>query len=114
MVRTESHDGGDTWSPGVDTEFPNPNAAVEFIRLKSGALLLIYNNSMGDRTPLRMALSLDGGKSFPYQKNLVEGPGSFSYPTAIQTRDGKIHVTYTSDERTTIRHATLEERDLRN
>jgi predicted neuraminidase len=114
MVRTESHDGGKTWSPGVDTEFPNPNAAVEFIRLKSGALLLIYNDSMSDRTPLRMALSLDGGKTFPYQKNLVEGPGSFSYPTAIQTRDGKIHVTYTSDDRTTIRHATLEESDLRN
>jgi len=114
MVRTESHDGGKTWSPGVDTEFPNPNAAVEFIRLKSGALLLIYNDSMSDRTPLRMALSLDGGKTFPFQKNIVEGPGSFSYPTAIQTRDGKIHVTYTSDDRTTIRHATLEESDLRN
>ena len=98
---------------GVETEFPNPNAAVEFIRLKSGVLLLIYNDSMSDRTPLRMALSLDGGKTFPFQTNLVEGPGSFSYPTAIQTRDGKIHVTYTADDRTTIRHATLDESDIR-
>lgn len=112
MVRTESHDGGKTWTPGKETDFPNPNAAVEFIRLKSGALLLIYNDSMSDRTPLRMALSLDGGKTFPRQRNLVEGPGSFSYPTAVQTRDGKIHVTYTSDDRTTIRHAVLEEGDI--
>ncbi len=46
IVRTESRDGGRTWSDGKDTEFKNPNAAVEFLRLKSGNLLLIYNDSI--------------------------------------------------------------------
>lgn len=109
VVRTESSDSGRTWSPGVETEFPNPNASVELIRLRSGGLLFVYNDSMDARTPLRAALSKDGGKTFPHRRNLAEGPGSFSYPTAIQTGDGKIHVTFTSDERTTIRHAEFEE-----
>lgn len=112
IVRAESVDGGHTWSEGVNSEFPNPNSAVEFIKLKSGNLLLIFNDSMSDRTPLTAAISADGGKTFPRRVNLAEGDGSFSYPTAIQTKDGKIHVTYTSDDRTVIRHATLDEADI--
>src|SRR5262249_659253 len=42
IVRSESRDDGRTWSEGKVTEFKNPNAAVEFLRLKSGNLLLIY------------------------------------------------------------------------
>ena len=32
IVRSESHDGGWTWSEGKDSAFPNPNAAVDFLR----------------------------------------------------------------------------------
>ena len=113
VVKTESHDGGRTWSPGVETEFPNPNAAVELIRLRSGNLLFIYNHSMNDRTPLAAALSTDGGKTWARKLSIADGPGDFAYPTAIQTRDGRIHVTYTSDERTVIRRAILDEGDLK-
>lgn len=113
VVRTESIDGGRTWSPGTETDFPNPNASVELIRLKSGNLLFIYNHSMNDRTPLTAVLSEDGGKSWKRKMQLAEGPGDFAYPTALQTRDSKIHVTYTSNERTVIRHATFDESDLR-
>ena len=109
IVRSESHDGGWTWSRGVDSEFPNPNAAVDLKRLQNGHLLLVYNDNMADRTPLTMAISTDGGKTFPHRRNLAEGPGSFSYPTAIQTRDGKLHIVFTSDARTVIRHAVLDE-----
>ncbi len=109
IVRSESVDGGWTWSEGVDSEFPNPNAAVECKRLANGHLLLVYNDSMNDRTPLTVALSTDGGQTFARRRNIAEGPGSFSYPTVIQTRDGKIHLTFTSDERTVIRHAVFEE-----
>ena len=56
IVRSESHDGGRTWSPGVETEFPNPNAAVALHKLTSGNLLLIYNDSLTDRTPLTLSL----------------------------------------------------------
>lgn len=113
VVKTESTDGGRTWSAGVETEFPNPNAAVELIKLQSGNLLFVYNHSMDERSPLRAVLSTDGGRSWTRRLDLATGEGSFSYPTALQTADGVIHVTFTSDERSTIRHATFAEADLR-
>lgn len=109
MVRTESHDGGRTWTEGRDTEFPNPNSAVEFIRLESGNLVLVYNDSMTRRSPLTAALSTDGGHTFPHRLNLVEGDNSFAYPYAVQTQDGKIRVIYTSDRRSVINMAVFEE-----
>jgi predicted neuraminidase len=109
MVRTESRDGGRTWSEGQETEFPNPNAAVEFIKLHSGNLLLVYNDSMSSRTPLTVAISTDHGKTFPHRRNIGEGENSFAYPYAIQTRDGKIRVVYTSDRRSVINMAVFEE-----
>jgi predicted neuraminidase len=112
VVRTESTDGGRTWTPGVETEFPNPNASVELIRLRNGHLLFLWNDSHTERTPLRAALSLDGGQTWPHRRHLAEGPGDFAYPTAIQTKDGRIHVTYTSDERTVIRRAVFTEAAL--
>ena len=36
LVRAESRDGGLTWTEGKDSAFPNPNAAVDFLKLKSG------------------------------------------------------------------------------
>jgi predicted neuraminidase len=113
VVRTESTDGGKTWRPGVETEFPNPNASVELIKLRSGTLLFIYNHSMNERTPLRAVASTDGGRTWPRQLDLADGDGSFSYATAIQTADGRIHVTFTSDGRTVLRRAIFAEDDLR-
>lgn len=113
LVRTESHDGGRTWSPGVDSEFPNPNAAVDFLRLQNGHHLLVYNRSFSERTPLSLALSTDGARTFPVRRDLASDPkGDYGYPTALQTRDGVIHVVFTSDERTVVRHAIFSERDL--
>jgi predicted neuraminidase len=109
LVRSESRDGGKTWSPGTDSAFPNPNAAVDLLRLANGHLLLVYNDSMNRRTPLTVAISTDNDKSYPHRRNLAQGPGDFAYPYAIQTRDGKIHVIYTSDRRTVINHAVFEE-----
>jgi predicted neuraminidase len=109
LVFSESHDGGKTWTPGRDSAFPNPNAAVDLLKLKSGNLLLVYNDSMKSRTPLTAALSTDGGKTFPHRRNVKEGPGDFAYPYAVQTRDGKIHLVFTSQERTVINRAVFEE-----
>jgi predicted neuraminidase len=113
IIRAESRDGGKTWSEGVDSEFPNPNSAVDLIKLSSGALLLVYNDSMSDRTPLTVALSTDGGRTFPRRLNLATGKDSFAYPSAAQAADGTIHVVYTSDNRKAIRLASFREEDLR-
>lgn len=109
IVRAESRDGGKTWTEGVDSAFPNPNAAVDFLRLASGSLLLVYNDAFAGRTPLAVALSTDGDQSYPRRRNLAEGPGDFGYPQALQARDGRIHVVYTSEKRTVVNHAVFDE-----
>jgi predicted neuraminidase len=112
LVFSESRDGGKTWAPGRDSPFPNPNAAVDLLKLQSGNLLLVYNDSLKSRTPLTAALSTDGGKTFPYRRNVKDGPGDFAYPYAIQTTDGKIHLVFTSNGRTVINRAVFDERWL--
>lgn len=112
IVASESRDGGLTWSEGRDTELPNPNSAVELIKLQSGKLLLVYNPSMTERVPLTVALSEDGGKSWPRRLDIATGPGGLAYPSAVQTKDGRIHVVYTSDERKVIRRTVLTENDI--
>lgn len=60
------------------------------------------------RSPMTIAISEDGGKTWPYIKNLQEGDGScmsnnsvekknreLSYPSIKQGANGDIHVTYT-------------------
>lgn len=111
IVRTESRDGGRTWSPGKDTEFANPNSAVDMIRLKNGHLVLVYNdNNKGQRMPLTVAVSTDGEKSWPHRRHVVNIPGdTAAYPNLLQSADGKIHVIYTSENRTVVNHLTFDE-----
>jgi predicted neuraminidase len=111
LVRSESRDGGYTWSNGTESEFPNPNSATDFIRLQNGHLLLVYNDNGGStRMPLTAAISVDGDKTYPYKRNIVNKPGdSAAYPTVIQTHDGKIHVVYTSEKRTLVNHLIFDE-----
>ena len=109
IVRAESRDGGLTWSEGKDSAFPNPNAAVEFLKLKSGRLLLIFNDSMTRRTPLAAALSEDQDRTWTSRRNIREGEGDFGYPSAFQARDGRIHLVFTSERRTVVNHAVFDE-----
>jgi len=113
LVRAESRDGGLNWGPGVDSDFPNPNSAIELLQLANGKLVLFYNDSFGQRTPLTAALSEDGGRTWPVRKVIASGPNSYAYPSAVQTPDGKIHLVYTSDGRRVVNHAVLTEADLR-
>jgi len=109
LVRAESRDGGWTWSAGANSTFKNPNAAVDLIKLRSGNLLLVFNDSMNERTPLTVALSPDGDQTWPTRRNVTEGPYDYGYPMALQTRDGKIHLIFTSHERTVVNHAVFDE-----
>jgi predicted neuraminidase len=109
IVRAESHDGGRTWSEGQNSRFPNPNSAVEFLKLRSGNLLLVYNDSMTARTPLTAALSMDQDRTWPVRRNIAEGPNAFAYPIGFQASDGLIHIVYTSDRRTVVNHAVFDE-----
>ncbi len=112
LVRAESDDGGMTWTEGHDSEFPNPNSAVELLRLRSGKLLLIYNDSFSDRTPLTAALSSDGGRTWPVKRNLAAGNDSFAYPSAVQTPDGRIHLVFTRDSRRVVSYVSFTESEI--
>jgi hypothetical protein len=62
---------------------------------------------------LTVALSTDGARTFPHKLDLQNASeGDYGYPMALQTRDGRIHVSFTSDERTVVRKAVFTEADL--
>jgi predicted neuraminidase len=109
MVKSESHDGGYTWGKGVDTDIPNPNSAVDVVRTEEGHIVLVYNDSGYDRTPLTVAISKDDGKTFSIKRDIGGGDNTFAYPYMIQTKDKKLHVLYTTNLRTTIMHAVFDE-----
>jgi predicted neuraminidase len=109
ILKSESKDGGYTWSDGVDTEFPNPNAAIDVLKLQSGKLLLVYNNHNYNRSPLTVAVSDDDGKTWPWKRDIGGGHNSFAYPYAIETKDGMIHIIYTTNGRSTIMRAVFQE-----
>ena len=114
MVYAESTDAGSTWTKGrelVDL-FPNPNAAVDLLHLRSGHLLLIYNHSKEDRSPLSLALSTDQGRTWKTGLDIATGPHDYAYPYAIQTKDNRIHLIYTSHGRKRVNRAVFREEDL--
>lgn len=101
-------DDGLRWTAAEPTALPNPNSAVELIALRSGALLAVFNPTTRGRSPLRVALSDDGGERWPAFRDLETEQGEFSYPTAVEAPDGAVHVLYTH-RRETIAHARFNE-----
>jgi predicted neuraminidase len=108
ILWSESGDGGRTWSEPRPSEFKNPNAGISLARLANGHLALVFNDSEKDRTPLSIARSLDGGRSWERPLVLEANPGEYSYPCVMQSADGRIHLTYTF-RRYSIKHVEFNE-----
>lgn len=89
-----SEDGGKTWGEMTLTELPNSSTGTDAVTLADGRQLLIYNHTPKGRTPLNVAVSQDG-KSWEAALVLENEPGEYSYPAVIQTKDGRVHFTYT-------------------
>ncbi|XZE32792.1 sialidase family protein [Pirellulaceae bacterium SH501] len=114
IFQIESADLGKTWSEMSLIDLPNPNSGTDAVTLKNGTHLLVYNHVTketqewgGRRSPLNVAVSSDG-KTWRSVMELENEPKKeFSYPAVIQTRDGKIHITYTW-LREKIKHVVLE------
>jgi predicted neuraminidase len=108
IARSTSHDNGRTWEDAVNTDLPNPGAAVDMVKLSDGRVVLAFNNSHQHRNPLTLALSEDEGETWPHKRDLVVGKdGRFGYPAIVQDRDGLLHVTYTRN-RLHIDHVVVE------
>lgn len=100
-----SEDQGRTWSKMTLTSLPNPNSGIDAVTLKDGRFLLVYNHATKGRSPLNVAVSTNGTD---WQADLVleSATGEYSYPAVIQTRDGRVHITYTW-QRQRVKHVVL-------
>jgi predicted neuraminidase len=105
-----SEDNGLTWSPMTLTDVPNPNSGTDAVTLADGRHLLVFNNTPKGRSPLYIAISGNGADWKPVL-TLEDAPGEYSYPAVIQTKDGKVHVTYTW-RRERIKHAVIDPKSL--
>lgn len=96
ICRTDSTDGGRTWSTIVPTNLPNNNSGLDVARLADGRLALICNPVADrERTPLSLLLSPNNGLTWPERIDLETEPGEYSYPAIIPTADGGLALTYT-------------------
>lgn len=126
-----SDDNGDTWTEPQLTELPNNNSSISAIKLKSGRIGIIYNPSSYNtsqgktvwpqqRSPVAIALSEDGGLTWPYKRLIEHGEGFFGqwndinnhryeYPIMMQSADEKIHVAYSWGTRRCVKYAQVTE-----
>lgn len=106
-----SPDEGRTWGEMKLTSLPNPNSGADALTLRDGRHLLVYNHIDKSRSPLNVALSLDG-EVWQAAEVLENTPGEFSYPAVIQSADGMVQITYTWN-RKRIKHVILDPAKLR-
>ena len=112
LFSTFSTDAGRSWSTMTLLDLENPNAGTDATMLRDGRALLVYNPGIAGkdwwdgRGTLAVALSVDG---VHWQRVLTledQSGEEFSYPAVIQTRDGRVHVSYTW-KRKRIKHVIL-------
>jgi sialidase-1 len=103
LWRTESIDGGRTWSKPEATDFEAPDSEALLTRIPaSGDLLLVWNNVASEsnwpRTPLTAAISSDEGETWRTVGNLEDRPGfDAAYPAVYFHQDEAILTWYSRD-----------------
>ena len=135
IYRSESLDNGDTWSEPVKTPLPNNNSGISAIKLKSGRICIAYNHSScpeavkngsawpGLRCPVTVALSEDGGLTWPLIRTIELGEGyigdenkynnrQYEYPYIMQATDGALHLAYAYQTRRGVKWVTFTEEDV--
>lgn len=101
ICRSDSSDGGSSWTPAIPIDLPNNNSGIDLTRLSDGRLVLIHNptGKSGRRTPLTLSLSEDNGVRWEKVIEVetepenfdgaVENPffkaAEFSYPSIISS-----------------------------
>jgi predicted neuraminidase len=97
LARSDSSDGGLTWSELEPSGLPNNSSGVDAVRVDDGRVFLVYNprGRRGGRSPLNIAVSHDNGETWKDFASLESQPSrEFSYPAIVKTADG-ISVSYT-------------------
>lgn len=132
---SHSDDNGDSWTKPVPTVLPNNNSSISALKLKSGRIAIAYNPTHtpnpvygkvawpGLRCPVAVALSEDGGKTFPVMRNIERGEGFFGeenstnnkqyeYPYLMQSCDGRLHLAYAYKNRIGVKYVSFTEEDV--
>lgn len=135
IYRSESADYGDTWTVPEPTPLPNNNSGIAAVRLASGRVAIAYNHNSAPstygktgawpalRNPVSIALSEDGGRTFPLIRHIERGEGyageenrfsnrQYEYPCLIQASDGMLHLAYAYQTRRGVKWVTLSEEDV--
>ncbi len=135
IYRSESYDWGSTWSVPEKTPLPNNNSSIWALKLKSGRVAIAYNPTCtpdpqpgkaawpGLRCPVAVALSEDGGLTFPMIRYMERGEGymgeenrtnnlQYEYPCLMQTRDQRLHLAYASHTRRGVQYLSFTEEDV--
>lgn len=133
--RSESFDWGETWSEPAPTPLPNNNSSISALRLQSGRIAIAYNPTCtpdphpgkaawpGLRCPVAVALSEDGGLTFPVIRWMERGEGfmgeenrtnnkQYEYPYLMQSRDGMLHLAYAARTRQGVKYLRFSEQDV--
>lgn len=103
IFRSDSTDGGWTWSPARPTTMPNNNSGIDCVRMDNGLIVLACNpvaDDWGVRYPLSLYVSEDDGETFRKALDVETEPcpAGYCYPALIA--DGEIlHLTYTWNRR---------------
>lgn len=102
LITARSEDNGRHWTDVKDSQFNNPNSSAEVIKLDTGNVAMVLNNTMGGefggrgRSQLSVVYSTDDGESWPVEIMLQDDPlNSFSYPSITQDKYGDIYISYT-------------------
>ncbi len=133
--KSESFDYGDSWSEPVPTPLPNNNSSISVTKLASGRIAVAYNPTStpdptpgkaawpGLRCPVAVALSEDGGETFPIIRWMERGEGfmgeenrtnnlQYEYPYIMQGQDGALHLAYASHTRIGVKYVRFTEADV--
>lgn len=112
IYQSTSRNGCD-WTVPAPTHLPNNNSSIQSAMLRDGALVVAFNNSSAGitrdeprtsaRKPLSIALSEDGGATWPWVRDIEAGgvqgdkdaSEEYSYPSLLQDAEEKIIVAYT-------------------
>ncbi len=112
IYRSDSYDGGYTWSKAYSTGVYNNNSGIDCVMTDNGWLWLAYNpiRTSGIRNKLSLAVSKDNGKTWENVAVLESTPlnifSEFSYP-AIIANGNRLFITYTYN-RVQIKYSFIE------
>jgi hypothetical protein len=106
IYKSDSTDFGLTWCKAYETPYPNPNSGIDLIKLEDETIVLCMNPvgaDWGNRAPLVLMRSFDGGNTFEefFKLEAIKGDYEFSYP-AITAVGKTLHITYTNERKTII------------